>query len=174
MESKGRKIVIWVYLVLFPLALSAQQDKREINTIGKHSYSTALGIRAGETSGITLKHYLSAQTALEGIFGFWPNGFGVAGMFEIHAPTQWFQGLRWYYGAGGHIAMQTRSWKREGVFYTREAGIGLGIDGILGLEYVIKPIPFAICMDLKPYIEVNTSGGIRVSPDPGLGIKFTF
>ena len=59
-------------------------------------------------------------------------------------------------------------------YHYHQGGIGLGIDGVIGLEYKIPTIPIAISIDVKPFLEVNTSGGAWLSLDPGLGIKIAF
>jgi len=42
------------------------------------------------------------------------------------------------------------------------------------MEYKIPSIPFALSLDVKPYVEVITNGRVWTSLDPGLGIKVTF
>jgi hypothetical protein len=79
-----------------------------------------------------------------------------------------------------HVALETHrrgySWYDYGQrrFYYREDGIGLGIDGMIGLEYSIPGAPVAFSLDMKPFLEFNTNGGAWVSLDPGLGVKVAF
>lgn len=145
------------------------------------SYHNAIGLRGGYTSGLTFKHNFGSAQSAEFILGLWRNGFSVTGMYEINAGTG-VSGLRWYYGGGGHIAIGNyytdgpyyRDGRRDYWYYDRRDHLGIGVDGILGLEYKIPPIPFAISLDLKPFIEVGNSGYVFGALDPGLGIKFTF
>lgn len=138
-------------------------------------YGTAIGLRAGETSGLTVKGSMGSN-AFEGIIGIWNYGFTVTGLYEWITPTQ-AAGLNWYYGVGGHIAVNSgyHYWydSRRDRYY-RNGGMGLGIDGIVGIEYRIPRAPIAFSLDLKPYIEFNTAGPIFGSLDPGLGIKVVF
>ena len=142
------------------------------------SYSTAIGLRGGETSGLTIKHFIGGQTAIEGILGFWHHGLHATVLIEYYANAFGASGLNWYYGGGGHFAIDGgRSYygygqKRKD--YYDDGNFGLGVDGIVGLEYKITNIPIAISLDLKPYVEVISNGRIWGSIDPGLGVKFAF
>jgi hypothetical protein len=149
-------------------------------SINSSSYKTAIGLRAGGTSGLTIKHFTSSYTAFEGILGIWHRSVTATLLYEKHAAAFDVSGMRWYYGAGGHIAAYGRSsfyddfrGARYGYRY-RDRGGAIGVDGIVGLEYKINPIPIAISIDLKPNIELTTYGSAYLFLDPGLGIKFTF
>ena len=58
--------------------------------------------------------------------------------------------------------------------YSRSEAYALGLDGIVGLEYKIPEIPFAISLDMKPLIEIDGNGYFYFAFDPGFGLKFTF
>jgi hypothetical protein len=65
--------------------------------------------------------------------------------------------LNFYYGIGGHIGF----W--DGRYYwnynnDRNYTV-IGIDGILGLEYNFKEIPFNLSIDWKPAFNLNDSSG---------------
>lgn len=149
-------------------------------SIGKSKYNTAIGLRAGETSGMTIKHFFNETSAFEGIIGVWPYALGLTALYERHEAAFNVEGMNWYYGAGAHATLGTGRvyyWYRNGDRYYyryRSGNMGLGVDGILGLEYKIKAIPFALSLDIKPFMEVNTIGGVYLSLDPGLGIKVAF
>ncbi|TND08322.1 MAG: hypothetical protein FD123_2353 [Bacteroidetes bacterium] len=151
------------------------------NGTGSSDYKTAVGIRAGGTSGLTFKRFTGSGNAFEVIAGAWSYGFSVTGLYERHANAG-APGLNWYYGGGAHVAAET-GWvyyrnyyydRRYDYFYRAGNDFGIGVDGIIGLEYKIKPIPFAVSLDLKPFVEVNTAGGAYLGFDPGLGIKVAF
>lgn len=145
-------------------------------SINSSSYNTAIGIRGIGTSGITIKHFTSSSRAFEGIIGFWPDAFSATLLVERYVNAFGEPGLNWYYGIGGHVAAQTNWTYYEGNrVYTRESGeLGLGVDGIFGMEYKIREIPIAISFDLKPFVEVTTSGNAYLALDPGLGVKLAF
>jgi hypothetical protein len=62
----------------------------------------------------------------------------------------------------------------KGRRYTRGDDYSPGVDGMLGLEYKIPPIPFAVSIDIKPLMEVYRDGDLFFGLDPGIGVKFTF
>lgn len=174
-----KKISAAILLVLFSVCcIPAQTTKTAINT---DQYNTAIGLRAGITEGLTIKHFVNSTSAFEGILGLWPNAWGFTALYEKHAPAFSLEGMNWYYGGGSHITFETRRiyyWYKYGdrylYHYTSGGNTWLGIDGILGLEYKIKTIPCAISLDMKPYMEIGTNGGLYLSLDPGLGIKVAF
>jgi hypothetical protein len=149
--------------------------KKEVN----YDYRNAIGIRAGQTSGITFKHFFSSNEAIEAILGLWPNAVGITGLYEKYVPSENVNGFSWYFGGGGHMSFSTKrlyTVYHEGRYYSYRStypGFGIGIDGIVGAEYKIPTAPLAISFDIKPFIEVNGSGVIFTAFDPGLGIKFT-
>jgi hypothetical protein len=169
MKTK-KQIITFLIPVLLLTARSIAQP-----AINMSSYKTGIGLRGGTTSGLTIKHFTNTSSALEGIVGIWSHAISITGLYEKYAGTG-IEGLQWYYGGGAHVAFQSGTYYDNHYYrdHYRHDGIGLGIDGIVGIEYKIKPIPFAISLDLKPFFEVNTGGGTFVALDPGLGIKFTF
>lgn len=140
-------------------------------------YKTAIGVRVGGTSGVTLKHFNSNSMAVEGILGTFGNGFSVSALAERHANAFDAVGLNWYYGAGGHLAFYNgnryyRFGGRE-VPYRDNHDVGIGIDGIIGLEYTLPDdIPVTFSFDFKPFIEVDDDGDFGVAPDLAISIRF--
>jgi hypothetical protein len=166
-----KQILIAATVVLVASCNAYAQKLSESST-----YNTAIGLRAGGTSGITVKHFTGSSTALEGIVGIWNRGLSVTLLMEKHVSAFNVSGLNWYYGGGGHVAMQSGAYYfYDGRYRVYRSGeLGLGVDGIVGLEYKITPIPIAVSLDIKPLIEVTTLGSVFWGLDPGLGIKFAF
>lgn len=142
------------------------------------TYQTAIGIRGGETSGLSIKYFLTNNQAIEGIVGVWRNGFSTTVLWEKYESAFNVDGLNWYYGAGGHASIGNGTvfvrYDNDRFYQYRRGGMGLGVDAIVGIEYAIPKIPFAVSLDLKPYAEIVTSGNLWLSIDPGVGIKLTF
>lgn len=118
-------------------------------------YQSAIGLRGGLAQGITLKHFIDSETALEGIGSFRWDGFLITGLYEIHAPAFDVDRLYWYYGGGGHIGFwegydDAISWMDP----DNDNQTIIGIDGIVGLEYDIESIPIVISADWKPAINI--------------------
>ena len=137
-------------------------------------YRTAVGLRAGETSGIAFSHNLGQASGFELIAGIWSDWLSLTGLYERKVPAFNVDGMRWYYGAGGHGAVATGTYFREGRSYYRGDDFALGVDGVVGLEYKIPPIPFVVSFDAKPFMEIYRSGNLFFAIDPAISIKFTF
>ena len=144
----------------------------------KAQYTQAIGGRFGETSGLTYKRFTDHTTAFEGIAGVWQRGLSFTVLYEKYFPAFGAANLNWYGGGGIHTAFQTGTTVLypfgQRRYYYNEGGLGLGIDGVFGLEYTIPWAPVAISFDFKPFIEFNTSGGAWLSLDPGFQLKAVF
>lgn len=112
-------------------------------------YTNALGLRGGLSQGATFKHFVSRTDAVEGILAMRWNGFYITGLYERHLDALDVDRLYFLYGGGAHIGFwdgsNNRDWFDEPRSYTI-----LGIDGIIGLEYVFYEIPFNLSLDWKP------------------------
>ena len=166
MKSVKIGTILLLVLLFFPGSLYSQSLSED--------YRFAVGLRAGETSGVTFKFKTKNSNYVELIAGFWVDWFNMTALFEKTAPAFNVPGMRWYYGGGGHLSVLSDNLKHDGRYYNRGEDFALGLDGIVGLEYKIQPIPFAVSIDLKPLIEVYRSGDAYFGLDPGIGIKFTF
>ncbi len=149
--------------------------------VKKSEYKNAVGIRAGRTSGVTFKHFMNSGNAFEMILGIWPNALGLTALYEKHAPTG-VEGLKFYYGGGGHFTAETGNYyyrtynnrNRSYEYRYGRDGIGIGIDGVVGVDYKIGVVPLALSLDLKPFIEVSNYGDVYTALDAGIGIKLAF
>ena len=135
------------------------------------SYDTGIGLRGGLANGLTVKHFVSENAALEGILSTRWRGFNITGLYEIHAIAFDTPGLYWFYGFGGHIGFwdgNRNPWFDDEADYTV-----FGIDGIIGMEYVFAEIPVTIGVDWKPAI--NLAGYQGFWGDGGaLSIRYIF
>lgn len=144
-------------------------------------YNVAIGVRAGGTSGFTIKRNYT-NSALEGIVGFWYHGLSLTGLYERHPGIHEVNGLHWLYGVGGHVRFYNPNFPRHrhGPWYygypveVEEGALGLGVDGLFGVEYKFPVIPFAMSLDVKPFIEFTSDGFVWFAVDPGLGLKLAF
>ena len=138
-----KKIFLTVIMAVGFIALASAQD-----------YRTGIGLRAGYPAGLTIKHFISNSTALEGLLSTRWRGFVITGLFESHRQFADVQNLNWYYGFGAHIGFWNGSynynyWGDPGESYTV-----VGIDGILGLEYNFEEFPVNIGLDWKPAFNI--------------------
>ncbi len=171
------KVIKNIGIPIILLLLSIGVSHAQYTPVFRTPYKTSLGIRIGGTSGATVKHFFRPATAVEGILGTFGNGFSLTGLIEKNAQAFDVEGLNWYYGGGAHIAFYNgnRYYGVEGrnVHYRDSHDVGIGINGIIGLEYMLPDeIPVAFSLDLKPFIEIDSDGDVGVAPDLALGIKF--
>lgn len=164
---KLERIMILILICTLPAISAAGQSLTG-------DYKAAIGLRAGETSGLTFKFRTSNVARVELIAGIWSDWLSFTGLYERHTDAFKVDGMKWYYGAGGHAAFETGDYYNGGRSYTRGSDYALGVDGIVGLEYKIPPIPFAISLDIKPLMEIYRNGDLYFGIDPALGVKFTF
>lgn len=136
-------ILSLILITLFNFGANAQSD-----------YSTAIGLRAGFSQGLTIKHFIGSQDALEGIASFRYRGLVITGLYERHANAFDVERLNWYYGAGAHVGFW--SYYDGHPWYDEDDGArtAIGIDGILGIEYNIREIPINISLDYKPAFNI--------------------
>ncbi len=114
--------------------------------------SPSIGIRGGLANGLSLKWFLSGDTeAVEGIVTIRSTGatstLAVTALYELHNYDFASADLRWYYGAGPHLAMSPEV-------------TDIGIDGIIGIEYRINQGPISLSADWKPSLAIIGAGGL--------------
>jgi hypothetical protein len=158
-------------LAFFTLSLSGQTTK---TTDADHSYRTGIGLRLGYESGLTIKHFISGNGALEGILsrGWRYGGLRITGLYEFQKGFANAKGLEWFAGIGAHIGFfdggyygyrhygegyydKNGNWHPTGY---RDRYTTVGIDGILGLEYIFAEVPFSVSLDIKPYFDLIGRG----------------
>lgn len=177
---KPTRLLFILTALAFAGTTTATYGQATTPAVNTYNYKTAIGARFGGTAGLTIRQFVGGSgNALEGIIGVWHDAVSITLLYEKHVPAFNTAGFTWYYGAGGHVAFQTYDHSHIHDHNHRHHSmdgddLGLGVDGILGLEYKVREIPFAFSLDLKPYMEFTAHGDIHSSIDPGLGIKFTF
>lgn len=138
-------------------------------------YTTGIGLRGGAASGLTIKHFFRSDAAIEGIIStsFKYRGTAITVLYEKHAQAFNVSGLQWYYGLGGHIGFYNGHdyYEKGHRHYHDDRVYGVGVDGILGLEYYLRDIPFTIGADIKPYINIPYGGGFW---DTALHVRYVF
>lgn len=142
---------------------------------GQPGYKTGIGLRAGLEGGLTIKHFIKGNKAIEGILsrGWGYGGVRLTGLFEIQKPFPAAKGLSWFYGFGAHIGFFNGNYYgyygHLGGGYYDKHGVwhpngyqnyypAVGIDGILGLEYQFAEIPITMGLDIKPYFDIIGRG----------------
>lgn len=150
-------------IVLFVILLSFKSFSQD--------YKTGIGLRGGFSSGITIKHFISGNAALEGILATRWRGFHIVGLYEVHnsLPTP---GLNWYFGGGAHMGVwqgyNGHPWFKDSRSYSV-----FGVDGILGMEYNFSQIPLNLSLDWKPAFNLIGWQGLWMD-DFALSVRYIF
>ncbi len=155
-----KKLGLTILFTLFIISFSNAQD-----------YNTGIGLRGGLANGVTIKHFVSSNTAFEGIISSRWRGLQLTGLYEIHGRAFNTDRLNWYIGFGAHVGFWNgdyANWGEPGDSYTV-----VGIDGILGLEYNFIEVPINLSIDWKPAF--NLIGYTGFWADGGaLSIRYIF
>ena len=133
-------ILISLVFIALSFALQAQD------------YNTAVGLRGGTSQGLSIKHFLSYETAIEGIVSTRWRGLMIVGLYEIEQPAFNVFGLNWFYGGGAHIGFWNDTFYNIPWADNDHNGnyVVLGVDGIIGIEYTFIDFPLNISADWKP------------------------
>lgn len=137
----------------------------------------AIGVRFGSAQGITYKHTLSENRALEGILSIQSNSsyrrFRVVGLYEYYRPLA--SGFNWYYGFGGSLGSYKDKDKTvDGKRIQYDSELSVSIDGIVGIEYNIPQSPFQVSLDVKPYFDFLQSSSIKLIDPIGFSFRYKF
>ncbi len=130
------------------------------------NYNTAIGFRFAP-GGVTVKHFVKSNAALEGIGYFWKDAFRATGLYEWHQQLGNVQGLKWFAGIGAHIDFLNNEYKQE----KNSGGAAAGMDGIIGLDYKFTGAPINLSLDWQPSV---TFIGESYSNSSWAGLSFRF
>jgi hypothetical protein len=138
------------------------------NLLLAQDYKTGIGLRCGWLGGLTVKHFISDGTALEGILssGWGYHGYQFTGLYEKHKAAftkDDAKGFFWYYGGGAHFAwgykykvwINTSNGQVLSGYWDDHRYSAFGVDGIFGLEYKVEDVPVTFSVDIKPFIEFS-------------------
>ena len=119
-------------------------------------YNSSIGLRLGPLSGISYKKNLRSDLYIEFIGslrlnGFINNQFGsnLTALVEYQRDFNGLMGLSWFVGGGAHVGLWSGSGSNT-YFIEDRLHFLIGIDAIVGLEYVFDDIPLALSLDYKP------------------------
>jgi hypothetical protein len=139
------------------------------------TYDKGFGLRLGNQSGLTYKHFMRDANALELMLTTHIDKKGLTGtiMYEWHRNAFEAKNLMWFYGLGGHLG----TYKYNDYFDTGDnryfkSGYFpiLGADGIIGLEYKLPTYPWAFSVDVKP--AVHFIGGNAGAIEGALSVRY--
>ncbi|MGD0343241.1 MAG: hypothetical protein ABSA76_16195 [Bacteroidales bacterium] len=134
-------------------------------------YKTALGLRAGLPYGVTLRHFINKDNALEGILASRWSGLVITGLYENESWLGKYPALNWYWGFGAHAGFWDQGTNPN--VNSTYVGAVIGADAILGIEYTFDEFPINLSLDLLPSLNLIGStgwGGINGA----LSIRYVF
>ena len=139
-------------------------------TGSSQDYDTGIGIRGGVFAwGLTVKHFITTDAAGELLLTSRYNGINATALYEQHLPVFDTGGFYFFYGGGLHFGL----WNKDQHLFLKDAKAYSGIDGIIGLEYVLVDIPLSIGLDWKPGINVISDFGFFID-EIALSIRYVF
>lgn len=133
-------------------------------------YTTAIGAKF-YPGGLTLKHFIREDRALEALLYVWGEGYRITGLYEFHGDIAGVDGLKWYAGGGGHIGAFNDEWKSDNP--NKNHGTNIGIDGVLGLDFKFTGAPINMSLDWQPSYNLIGYNYLEGSWG-GLAIRYTF
>jgi hypothetical protein len=135
-------------------------------------YSTGIGFRAGPMPGLSVKHFISDEEAIEGIISSRWHGTIFQGLYEVHQDVFSNSNFNFYYGAGAHFGYWDLDGTRHPWYDVDGVYSAFGIDGIIGLEYSFDEIPFSLSLDWKPMFNIIDHTRFWMD-DIGLTLRFS-
>ena len=164
-----RKVILLSSIAIMFCVLSVSAQKSGARG---SSYETALGVKF-YPGAVTLKHFIKSDVALEGIAYFFNRGARVTGLYEFHGDINGAPGLKWYVGPGAHVGFYNDHYYRDN--YKGTSYVGVGIDGVLGLDYKFNGAPINLSLDWQPSFEFGNNYKNGFSGDwGGFAIRYTF
>lgn len=156
--------------IVFAIAFMAILFTSEVNA---QSYATGIGLRSGVSNGLTVKHFIQEDVALEGILHTRWNGLVITGLYEVHKNISEVRGLRWFYGGGAHIGSWNGNRNPSWADSNFNGATVIGLDGIIGLDYIFTDAPINLSLDYKPAFNLTNNAGFW-GDEVALSIRFAF
>ena len=172
---KMYRFIILSILIAFT-NLSFSQDFTPDTAVNRqvHLYATpykkAIGVKM-YPSAISYKVFVKTNAAFEYLGYVSLDGFRATALYEKYMPIDGNENLTWYVGYGGHLGLWSEEWKKNNP--NHNAGIALGVDGILGLDYKVKNAPLNLSVDLQHSFNFVGASYFE-SGWAGLGVRYTF
>ncbi len=86
-------------------------------------------------------------------------------------------GLQWYYGFGGQLRFRGYDYHyrddNDRRYSDRVIDVGVGVDGVAGLEYTFQEVPLSVFLDLTLYLEIIDQPFFIIG-QLGAGVRYNF
>ncbi len=138
------------------------------------TYKTAIGIKA-PPAGITVKHFVQRNQALEAIVNAPRGGIRLTALYEFHFDLPGAKGLKLYAGPGLHIGSWNKEWKYERNRWNRDyRGSYAGLDLVLGFDWKVNGVPLNFSLDVLPSYSWGENGYEFSDYWGGIGFRYAF
>ena len=111
------------------------------NMHAQSPYSNAVGVRAGYSSGLSFKHFVSSDFALDAMAVYNQHGFQVSLLYAYQFSPYGKERLQYYAGLGPHAG----NWSDE---------FAIGAAALAGAEFIFRKAPLILGMEWKPMINI--------------------
>jgi hypothetical protein len=132
-------------------------------------YKKAIGFKLNP-GAISYRSFYTRNKAVEGIGFISLDGFQLTILNEKFTPFANAENLTWYMGYGGHFNLWSERYKLNNP--SKSAGVAVGIDGMLGLDYKLKNTPINLSVDIQPAFNFVGASYFDLGWG-GIGIRYT-
>src|SRR5438874_197003 len=98
-----------------------------ITTVMSQDYHTAIGGKFyagnGNVGGITLKHFVNTNAAIEGSLLFGTNAIGPEFLYNWHGRIPGASGLKYFVGGGGALLFNTKCGSNSAFAFRADLGL---------------------------------------------------
>lgn len=143
-------------------------------------YQKAIGARISNDFGVSFKYFLKENHAIEvmgtfrtfGSLGYNWSYFRIGGLYQVHKaiPGVEVDGLRWYYGGGATASIYTGEYAN----FTTSSNVGIGLHGVVGMDYKFADIPLNLSLDWMPGFVIGSYYDGFTPGYGGLAGRYTF
>ena len=132
-------------------------------------YKKAIGFKLNP-GAISYRSFYTRNKAVEGIGFISIDGFQLTILNEKYTPFANAENLTWYIGYGGHFNLWSEKYKLNNT--SKSAGVAVGADGMLGLDYKLKNAPINLSVDIQPAFNFVGASYFDLGWG-GIGIRYT-
>ena len=158
------------FITTISFLLIAYFAKSQVSTEQYTSpYKKAIGFKLNP-GAISYRSFYTRNKAVEGIGFISLDGFQLTILNEKFTPFANAENLTWYMGYGGHFNLWSERYKLNNP--SKSAGVAVGIDGMLGLDYKLKNTPINLSVDIQPAFNFVGASYFDLGWG-GIGIRYT-
>lgn len=152
-----------------------------LQEVNAQNYRTGLGARLGSPWGFTVKHFVSNNSAFEGIVGSRGRGAEFVALYEYHVYPAKRKEFAVYFGGGGHVGAYDHHrhyyWNdhhnhKDDVVHDHRT-FAAGVDGIIGISWTFENAPVNLGLDYKPAIMLTHDAGFLYG-DAAISVRYVF